>query len=130
MIKSYPMPTYGYRCTLCSHEFERVQKMSDPRITECEECNGPVKKIIYPVGISFKGDGFYINDSKKETGKPKPKETETESKPAEATAETAATETKTESKTETASEPKTETKSETKTEAAPAAKTESKPAAA
>ena len=96
--------------------------MSDPRITECESCDGPVKKIIYPVGIAFKGEGFYINDSKKETAKAKPaaKETTTEgeSKPAEVKTETASTETKTETKTET-----------TKTEAtpAPAAKTESKP---
>jgi putative FmdB family regulatory protein len=105
------MPTYGYRCTACGHEFERVQKITDPRLTECEECNGPVKKIIYPVGIAFKGDGFYINDSKKESGKAKP----AESKPAEAKTETAPTETK------------TETKSETKTESAPAAKPESKP---
>jgi putative FmdB family regulatory protein len=93
------MPTYGYRCTVCSHEFERVQKMSDPRITECEECNGLVKKIIYPVGIAFKGDGFYINDSK----------------PAEAKTETVATETKTETvKTEATPAP-AETKAKTET---------------
>jgi putative FmdB family regulatory protein len=111
------MPTYGYRCTVCSHEFERVQKITDPRLTECEECNGPVKKIIYPVGIAFKGEGFYINDSKKEApSKSKPVETkaETESKPAEVKTESGATETKTETKTETA---------------APAAKPETKPAA-
>lgn len=117
------MPTYGYRCTVCSHEFERVQKMSDPRITECEECDGLVKKIIYPVGISFKGDGFYINDSKKETAKAKPAETkpaEAESKSTEAKSETASTETKTETKSDT---PKTETASASTT------KTETKPAA-
>jgi putative FmdB family regulatory protein len=105
------MPTYGYRCTVCSHEFERVQKMSDPRITECEECNGLVKKIIYPVGIAFKGDGFYINDSKKET----PKAKSTEAKPAEAKTEAVATETKTETvKTEATPAP-AETKAKTET---------------
>ena len=112
------MPTYGYRCTVCSHEFERVQKMSDPRITECEECNSPVKKIIYPVGIAFKGDGFYINDSKKEAPKAKPttKETTTdgESKPAEVKTEAATTETKAET-------------TKTETPPAPVAKTETKP---
>ena len=119
------MPTYGYRCTVCSHEFERVQKMSDPRITECEECNGPVKKIIYPIGIAFKGDGFYINDSKKEAPKAKPTEpkpeTTTEAKP-----EAAATDTKTDTKVEIKTETTTETKTET---AAPAAKPETKTAA-
>jgi len=59
------MPTYGYRCTSCSHEFERFQKISDPAIAECESCGGGVKKIIYPVGIQFKGSGFYVNDSRK-----------------------------------------------------------------
>ena len=56
------MPTYGYRCTSCSHEFERFQKISDPAVTECETCGQPVKKILYPVGIQFKGSGVYVND--------------------------------------------------------------------
>jgi putative FmdB family regulatory protein len=56
------MPTYGYRCTTCSHEFERFQKISDPAVTACETCGEPVKKILYPVGIQFKGSGFYVND--------------------------------------------------------------------
>lgn len=56
------MPTYGYRCTACGHEFERMQKITDPAITQCESCDAPVKKILYPVGIAFKGDGFYVND--------------------------------------------------------------------
>ena len=56
------MPIYGYRCTACGHEFERMQKMTDAPIKECETCAAPVKKILYPVGISFKGEGFYVND--------------------------------------------------------------------
>ncbi len=56
------MPTYGYRCTTCSHEFERFQKISDPTVTACESCGEAVKKILYPVGIQFKGSGFYVND--------------------------------------------------------------------
>ncbi len=108
------MPTYGYRCTACGHEFERVQKITDPRLTECEECNGPVKKIIYPVGIAFKGDGFYINDSKKEAPSKSKPTAETESKPAETKteiAETTTTETKpAEANIETPTAPKTESK--------------------
>jgi putative FmdB family regulatory protein len=65
------MPTYGYRCSACGHEFERVQKMSDAPLTECETCQGPVKKILYPVGIAFKGSGFYVNDYKPTTGSTK-----------------------------------------------------------
>ena len=100
------MPTYGYRCTVCKHEFERVQKMSDPAVAECETCGEPVKKILYPVGISFKGTGFYINDSKPSAAKspapaaetkaetPAAADAKTEAKPA----ETKTAEVKTESK--------------------------------
>lgn len=56
------MPTYGYRCTACGHEFERFQKITDPAVSACESCDAPVKKLLYPVGIQFKGAGFYIND--------------------------------------------------------------------
>ncbi|GAB4452263.1 MAG: hypothetical protein OHK0029_02830 [Armatimonadaceae bacterium] len=56
------MPTYGYRCTACAHVFERFQKITDAPITECEKCGEPVKKLLYPVGIQFKGSGFYVTD--------------------------------------------------------------------
>ena len=59
------MPTYGYRCTACAHEFEMFQKMTDPPVATCEVCGAPVKKRLYPVGISFKGSGFYVNDYSK-----------------------------------------------------------------
>jgi putative FmdB family regulatory protein len=90
------MPTYGYRCTACGHEFERFQKMSDAPLTECEECSAPVKKILYPVGIAFKGTGFYVNDYKPSAGKSTPGEAKAETK----TEAPATTETKTETKTE------------------------------
>jgi putative FmdB family regulatory protein len=43
-------------------EFERFQKMTDPPVTSCDDCGGSVKKLLYPVGIQFKGSGFYVND--------------------------------------------------------------------
>ncbi len=91
------MPTYGYRCTACKHEFERIQKMSDAPLTECEECQGLVKKILYPVGIAFKGSGFYVNDSKAVAPKSKPAEAKTET-PAETKTETKAESSPAESK--------------------------------
>ena len=36
--------------------------MTDPALTACEDCGGTVKKVLYPVGIAFKGSGFYVND--------------------------------------------------------------------
>ncbi|MBC7806239.1 MAG: hypothetical protein H7145_08820 [Akkermansiaceae bacterium] len=85
------MPTYGYRCTACETTFERLQKITDPPITECVDCGAPVKKILYPVGISFKGSGFYVNDYAPSGGSSK------KSGDAEAAPATASTETKSES---------------------------------
>jgi putative FmdB family regulatory protein len=59
------MPTYAYRCTACSHEFEVFQKFSEAALTECPECASPIRKVFQPVGIVFKGSGWYINDSRK-----------------------------------------------------------------
>src|SRR5437016_5587357 len=56
------MPTYGYRCTACRHGFGRFQKMTDAPVNACESCGEAVKRILYPVGIQFKGTGFYVTD--------------------------------------------------------------------
>ncbi|MBC8138204.1 MAG: hypothetical protein H8F28_20180 [Fibrella sp.] len=93
------MPTYGYRCTACETTFERLQKITDPPITECVECGSPVKKILYPVGISFKGSGFYVNDYAP-SGDSRKKSSDGETAPA-----TPSTETKSESTTTSESTP-------------------------
>ena len=56
------MPTYGYRCTDCEHTFEVFQRMTDEPVSACEKCGGPVKRLLFPVGIVFKGSGFHVND--------------------------------------------------------------------
>lgn len=61
------MPTYGYQCTRCDHQFDVFQRMSDAPITTCPECEGQVKRLLYPVGIVFKGSGWYITDSRNAT---------------------------------------------------------------
>lgn len=59
------MPTYDYLCTKCGHQFEEIQKMSDPVLTKCPECKGKLKRLIGAgVGIIFKGSGFYSTDSR------------------------------------------------------------------
>lgn len=58
------MPTYGYRCAVCNHEFEVMQRMSDAPLTTCPECQGRLQKLLYPVGVQFKGSGFYTTDYK------------------------------------------------------------------
>jgi|ERR687886_432105 putative FmdB family regulatory protein len=58
------MPIYGYQCTQCGHQFEVLQSFSDPAPRACPECMGPLEKLLYPVGVIFKGSGFYTTDYK------------------------------------------------------------------
>ena len=64
------MPTYDYRCDTCEHSFELFQSFAEDPLSTCtmEVCNGPgngtVRKIFSAPGISFKGSGFYKNDSR------------------------------------------------------------------
>ncbi len=62
------MPTYEYRCTSCSDQFEIVQSFKDASLSVCKKCQGALRKVYGNVGISFKGTGFYKNDSKPSTG--------------------------------------------------------------
>ncbi len=58
------MPTYVYRCDACGHQFELFQRMSDDPVDTCPECQQAVRRVIHPVGVVFKGSGWYINDSR------------------------------------------------------------------
>jgi putative FmdB family regulatory protein len=59
------MPIYGYRCSQCGHELEVLQSMSAEPLRVCPECGGSLTKLLYPVGVQFKGSGFYSTDYKK-----------------------------------------------------------------
>jgi putative FmdB family regulatory protein len=56
------MPIYGYRCEECGHELEVFQSMSDEPLKTCPVCGGALRKLMYPVGVQFKGSGFYTTD--------------------------------------------------------------------
>ncbi len=56
------MPTYEYLCTECGDRKEVVQSFTEPSLTTCEVCGGKLRKVIFPVGIQFKGSGFYSTD--------------------------------------------------------------------
>src|SRR6187200_1210304 len=59
------MPTYSYACTGCGHAFDIRQSFTDDSLTVCPECGEKtLRKVIHPVGISFKGSGFYKTDSR------------------------------------------------------------------
>jgi len=58
------VPTYEYACAECGERLEAVQKFSDDPLTECPACQGRLRKVFSPVGIVFKGSGFYRTDSR------------------------------------------------------------------
>ena len=58
------MPTYQYVCTECGGQLEAVQKFTDDPLTVHEDCGGRLRKVFSPVGIVFKGSGFYRTDSR------------------------------------------------------------------
>jgi putative FmdB family regulatory protein len=103
------MPIYTYRCESCGVQFDRTQKFSDNPLTLCPECGKKsLHKVYTPVGIVFKGSGFYATDHHSPSGQSWASGSKSDD-PAEA---------KSESKTESKGETKTETKAEPKTESA------------
>ena len=58
------MPTYQYVCTECGGQLEAVQKFTDEALTVHDDCGGRLRKVFSPVGIVFKGSGFYRTDSR------------------------------------------------------------------
>ncbi len=58
------MPTYTYQCDSCGHGFEAVQRFADEPLTECPKCGASIRRVIQPVGVVFKGSGWYITDSR------------------------------------------------------------------
>ena len=73
------MPTYEYRCANCEEHLEVVQSFSDDPLTTCPNCGKKtLRKVFSPVGIVFKGSGFYKTDNRRGSGgssKTKEKET-------------------------------------------------------
>ena len=59
------MPIYEYSCCNCNLKFEKIQKISDPEIKICPECNqSSIKKLISASGFRLKGGGWYETDFK------------------------------------------------------------------
>ena len=58
------MPTYSYHCDSCGHDFDAVQRFTDEPLRECPQCGSAIRRVIHPVGVVFKGSGWYITDSR------------------------------------------------------------------
>jgi predicted nucleic acid-binding Zn ribbon protein len=66
------MPTYVYRFVDTGETIEVQQSFSEPTLTEAvHPVTGDVKavkKVFLPVGVTFKGSGFYKTDSRSGAG--------------------------------------------------------------
>jgi putative FmdB family regulatory protein len=65
------MPIYEYRCAACGFEDEFLQKVSEPKLTECPKCGKPTfEKQLSAAGFQLKGNGWYATDFKNSGAKP------------------------------------------------------------
>lgn len=99
------MPTYVYKNLDTGEKFELVQNMTEPALKHHPETGAPVRRVIQPVGIAFKGSGFYVTDSRTESKKVK------EVKKKDTSKESSSSKESTENKLTTSVENKSSTKS-------------------
>ncbi len=77
------MPVYTYHCDNCGVQFDATQKFSDNPLVQCPECGKKaLHKVYTPVGIVFKGSGFYATDHRSPSGATRTSHTEEKSEPA------------------------------------------------
>ena len=55
------MPLYEYECQQCHRYVEKIQKFSDPPLTECPHCGGRLEKTLSAPAVQFKGGGWYAD---------------------------------------------------------------------
>lgn len=63
------MPTYTYKCNNCGYRFDQYQHFADDPLELCPNCHEiALRKVYQPVGIVFKGKGFYATDNRSPSG--------------------------------------------------------------
>ena len=60
------MPIYEYECATCGAHFERLQRFGDAPPEQCPVGHNPVRKLLSPPVIIFRGSGFYSTDSRQQ----------------------------------------------------------------
>jgi putative FmdB family regulatory protein len=109
------MPVYTYRCDNCGVQFDRRQLFTDPLLKVCPDCGKKaLHKVYTPVGIVFKGSGFYATDHRSPSGQNKSKSSHEEKSSSSASNESSSSETSTTTKesSEKSTEKSTSIKSE------------------
>jgi len=65
------MPIYAYRCEGCGFQKDALQKLSDPPLLECPQCDQPsLVKQVTAAGFALKGTGWYATDFRDQGKKP------------------------------------------------------------
>ena len=117
------MPTYEYECPKCPRVFEVRQRITEPALTTCDRCGGPIHRLLSPAPFILKGGGWYVTDYPSEARK---QATKSESSSSESSSTSSATPAAEKSSTST---PATSEKgASSKAEKAPAKSTEKAPA--
>ena len=75
------MPTYEYQCDSCHRTFEVRQRISEPALTTCEVCGGPVRRLLSAAPFILKGEGWYVTDYPSEARKKARSEEKSSSSP-------------------------------------------------
>jgi putative FmdB family regulatory protein len=110
------MPIYGYRCEQCGQELEILQSISAEPLRVCSNCGGQLRKMIYPVGVIYKGSGYYTTDYKGNSG------AKASGSSSDGGSERAKTDSDGAAKSDAPKESKSESKAESTSESKPAAK--------
>jgi len=98
------MPTYTYQCDKCGIRFDAYQKFTEGPLISCPECGElALRKIYQPVGIVFKGKGFYATDNRSPSGQSYASDKEEHSKTSKETKSDVKTDSKSDSKPEKSS---------------------------
>lgn len=64
------MPIYEYRCEDCGAHVERMQRITEPPLTDCPKCGGKLHKLISLSSFKLKGTGWYVTDYKGKNPQP------------------------------------------------------------
>jgi len=85
------VPTYEYECPKCPRVFEVRQRITEPALTTCDRCGGPIHRLLSAAPFILKGGGWYVTDYPSESRKQASKAESSSSEPT-STASTGAAE--------------------------------------